>query len=76
LTNKAYKFRIYPDDTQAALINRTFGCVRFVWNLMLQEAKRVVDNYKWFSVPADQVDVWRAWAHDNRVRYHLAAKPE
>jgi putative transposase len=28
--NKAYKFRLYPNAEQAMLINKTFGCVRFV----------------------------------------------
>ncbi|WP_341464145.1 helix-turn-helix domain-containing protein, partial [Mitsuokella jalaludinii] len=27
-----YKFRIYPNKTQARLINRTLGCARFVFN--------------------------------------------
>src|SRR5690606_23788859 len=27
-----YKGRIYPTEQQAAVLNRTFGCVRLVWN--------------------------------------------
>ncbi|MEC2879349.1 helix-turn-helix domain-containing protein, partial [Bacillus cereus] len=27
--NKAYKFRIYPNQAQAILINKTIGCSRF-----------------------------------------------
>lgn len=30
-----YKFRIYPNKTQARLINRTLGCARFVFNHFL-----------------------------------------
>jgi putative transposase len=30
--HKAYKFRIYPTKFQENLLNKTFGCVRFVWN--------------------------------------------
>ncbi|MCC3933057.1 helix-turn-helix domain-containing protein, partial [Bacillus thuringiensis serovar kurstaki] len=26
--NKAYKFRIYPNQAQAILINKTIGCSR------------------------------------------------
>lgn len=33
---RAYKFRFYPDPEQADLLNRTFGCVRKVYNLALQ----------------------------------------
>jgi len=29
---KAFKFRLYPNKTQEVLLNKTFGCVRFVWN--------------------------------------------
>ena len=29
---RAYKFRIYPNKSQMSNLNRTFGCVRFVWN--------------------------------------------
>ena len=32
---KAYKFRIYPNIEQEALIQKTFGCVRFVYNYYL-----------------------------------------
>jgi putative transposase len=28
----AYKCRAYPDPEQASVLNRTFGCVRVVWN--------------------------------------------
>lgn len=30
-----YKFRIYPNATQARLIHRTLGCARFVYNHFL-----------------------------------------
>ena len=33
--NKAYKFRIYPNKEQEILINKTFGCSRFVFNHFL-----------------------------------------
>jgi putative transposase len=29
---KAYKYRLYPTAQQAVLLNKTFGCVRVVWN--------------------------------------------
>ncbi|XVQ84934.1 RNA-guided endonuclease InsQ/TnpB family protein [Microbispora siamensis] len=31
----AYKVRVYPTAAQAAVLNRTFGCVRLVWNAVL-----------------------------------------
>lgn len=33
--NKAYKFRIYPTKDQEILIQKTFGCCRFVFNRFL-----------------------------------------
>ncbi|MER6605849.1 RNA-guided endonuclease TnpB family protein [Streptomyces sp. NPDC000927] len=32
---RAYKYRFYPTDAQAAELSRTFGCVRKVYNLAL-----------------------------------------
>ncbi len=32
VANKAYKFRIYPNDEQIVLFAKTFGCVRLVYN--------------------------------------------
>jgi Helix-turn-helix domain len=31
----AYRCRAYPDAAQQAVLNRTFGCVRVVWNAIL-----------------------------------------
>ncbi len=36
---KAYKFRLYPNDEQKKLINKTFGCSRFVYNYYLNYQK-------------------------------------
>ena len=44
--NKAYKYRLYPNPEQAALINKTFGCVRFVYNQMLADRISVYEQYK------------------------------
>lgn len=32
---KAFKYRIYPNKTQQELIQKTFGCVRYVYNYFL-----------------------------------------
>ncbi|MDE5768165.1 MAG: transposase [Oscillospiraceae bacterium] len=37
MANKAYKFRIYPDAEQKVLFTKTFGCVRFIYNKMLED---------------------------------------
>lgn len=43
---KTYKFRLYPNKTQEILLNKTFGCTRFVYNQMLAERKETYDNLK------------------------------
>lgn len=43
---KAYKYRIYPNNNQEELINKTFGCVRFVYNTYLAKKIKVYENNK------------------------------
>ena len=49
--NKAYKFRLYPNKKQEVLFAKTFGCVRFIYNIMLgdkieyyKETKKKLNN--------------------------------
>lgn len=37
----AYRCRAYPDQAQQAVLSRTFGCVRVVWNRTLAERRRL-----------------------------------
>ncbi len=37
----AYRCRAYPDQAQQAVLNRTFGCVRVVWNRTLADRHRL-----------------------------------
>ncbi len=39
IINKAYKFRLYPNEYQRELINKTIGCTRFIYNYMLNKKK-------------------------------------
>lgn len=34
--NKGFEVRIYPTKEQQILINKTFGCVRYVYNYILK----------------------------------------
>ena len=43
---KAYKFRIYPNSEQASFFIKSFGCVRKVYNLMLDDRKKAYEEYK------------------------------
>ena len=48
IRKKAYKFRIYPTKKQAKLIDKTFGCCRFVFNYSLATQKR--KDEMWYIV--------------------------
>ena len=37
IKQKSYKFRIYPNQEQVILFEKTFGCSRFIWNQMLAD---------------------------------------
>jgi putative transposase len=36
IQKRAYKFRIYPNNTQKILLSKTFGCVRYIWNQFVE----------------------------------------
>lgn len=44
--NKGFKYRIYPNEEQRIQFVKTFGCVRFVWNRMLEEKNAYYEEHK------------------------------
>ena len=46
IQHKAYKFRIYPNKEQKILLEKTFGCVRFVYNHYLALRREVYETQK------------------------------
>lgn len=44
--NLAFKYRIYPNETQANTINQTFGCTRLVYNRFLAQRKELYEAEK------------------------------
>ena len=46
MLEKAYKYRIYPNKKQQELIQKTFGCARFVYNYYLNKRKEMYENDK------------------------------
>lgn len=50
---KAYKYRIYPNNQQQELIQKTFGCCRFVYNKMLSYQKELYKNNENFMSKFD-----------------------
>lgn len=47
---KAHKIRIYPNQRQQIQFQKTFGCVRFYWNFLLDQR---ITNYKMKKEIAD-----------------------
>ena len=43
---KAYKYRLYPNKQQEELIQKTFGCCRFVYNQLLAYRKEIYETQK------------------------------
>ena len=37
IVHRAYKFRLYPNEEQKIMFAKTFGCVRFIYNKMLED---------------------------------------
>ncbi|MBQ6477802.1 MAG: helix-turn-helix domain-containing protein, partial [Erysipelotrichaceae bacterium] len=38
--NKAIRYRVYPNAEQEILLRKSFGCRRFLYNQLLEKAKR------------------------------------
>lgn len=46
MAEKAYKYRIYPNKKQQELIQKTFGCTRFVYNYYLNKRIEMYEKEK------------------------------
>ncbi|MFE0459441.1 RNA-guided endonuclease InsQ/TnpB family protein [Kitasatospora sp. NPDC058965] len=59
---RAFKYRFYPTDAQAAELSRTFGCVRKVYNMALQartEAWTLRRERVNYSATSAMLTVWK-----------------
>lgn len=43
---KAFKYRLYPNIEQEILLQKTFGCVRFIYNQMLANRIAIYEQYR------------------------------
>lgn len=43
--DKSFKVRIYPNEEQKVLIDKTFGCTRFIYNFMLNLKQKLYKNF-------------------------------
>jgi putative transposase len=61
---RAYRYRFYPTPEQAESLNRTFGCVRYVYNRALAERSRAWTQEKRRVTFADTCRMLTAWKAD------------
>ena len=68
--NKSFKIRIYPNQKQQVLIDKTFGCVRYVYNYMLnlkQKAYNIFElklNYVKMSSILTKLKQRKSWLYE------------
>ena len=43
---KAFKYRLYPNKHQEEFFSKTFGCVRFIYNKMLNDKIEYYNQFK------------------------------
>jgi putative transposase len=44
MIKKSFRYRIYPNNHQATLLDKHFGCARWIWNWALAEKIRVYED--------------------------------
>lgn len=57
MTQRAYKYRLYPNDNQRALLARTFGCVRKIWNHNVEVFRSYNSEIKSRPVPRTSTEI-------------------
>lgn len=43
---KGYIFRLYPTEKQIELIEKSFGCSRYIYNYFLGKNKKYINSYE------------------------------
>jgi len=61
---RAYRYRLYPTAHQADLLNRTLGCVRYVYNRALAERSRAWTQQQRRVTFAETCRMLTAWKAD------------
>jgi putative transposase len=64
VVKRAFKYRFYPSPVQADLLNRTFGCVRYVYNRALAERSRAWTQEQRRVTYVDTAKMLTAWKQD------------
>lgn len=63
---KSYKFRLYPNKQQETLIQKTFGCARFVYNQCLAHK---IETYQKDNICIEKFDLMKYEVHILKPKY-------
>jgi len=66
---RAYKYRFYPTQQQEALLLRTFGCVRLVWNRMLEHRTTAWHQERRSVSYVESSKILTQWKHDPELAF-------
>ena len=66
---RAYKYRFYPTQQQEALLLRTFGCARLVWNKMLELRTNAWHQEGRSISYAESSKILTQWKHDPELAF-------
>jgi putative transposase len=69
VVKRAYKYRFYPSDQQAQDLNRTFGCVRKVYNLALEARTKAWYTEQRRVTYVQTSAMLTAWKHDPELAF-------
>lgn len=69
VVKRAFKYRFYPTPQQADLLNRTFGCVRYVYNRALAERSRAWTQEQRRITYAETNKMLTAWKRDPETEW-------
>jgi putative transposase len=69
LAKRAYRYRFYPAPEQAALLVRTFGCIRYVYNRALAERSRAWTQEQRRITFAETCRMLTAWKADSETAW-------
>lgn len=69
VVKRAFKYRFYPTPQQAHLLNRTFGCVRLVYNKALAERTRIYATERRTPTYVETSAWLTEWKHSDELGF-------